>query len=208
MENTIENKTDNVTALPLALFKSRTRQALLRLFFTNPDARYYVRELNTMLGISVGTLHREIKHLEELGVIQLEAQGNVKYYTANQDHPLFDEFTSIVAKTIGVEVGLKEVLAEIPGIKLAFTYGSFASGQETKKGDIYMFLAGKFDEKLVKEALKKLEKQLKRKIHHTSMSEEEFRRELKKHPPHLLDIFTEPKTFLIGEGNALQAFTG
>jgi hypothetical protein len=40
------------------------------------------------------------------------------------------------------------------------------------------------------------------------MTEDEFRLELKKHPPELLDMFTEPKTFLIGEGNALQAFTG
>lgn len=194
--------------MPLALFKSKTRQALLRLFFTNPEARYYVRQLNTMLGISVGTLHREIKHLEDLGVIAVEAQGNLKFYSANKDHPLFDEFTSIVAKTIGVEAALKEALADIPGIKLAFTYGSFASGQETRRGDIDMFLAGKFDEKLLGATLKKLEKQLKRKIKHTTMSETEFRRELKKHPPELLDIFTEPKTFLIGEGNALQTLAG
>lgn len=180
----------------------------MRLFFTNPDAKYYVRQLNTMLGVSVGTLHREIKHLEDLDVIAVEAQGNLKLYAANRNHPLFGEFTSIVAKTIGVEAALKEALAEIPGIKLAFTYGSFASGQETARGNIDMFLAGKFDEQLLAVTVKKLEKQLKRKINHTSMSEVEFRRELKKHPPHLLDIFTEPKTFLIGEGNALQTMAG
>ena len=201
----MENKNIN---LPLALFRSKTRQSLLRLFFTNPESRYYVRQLQAALGTSAGTLHRELTHLEDMGVLVSEAQAKLKLYWVDKDYPLYDELKNIVAKTMGVEAALKEELAEIPGIKLAFTYGSFASGQETKRGDIPICLMGKIDEDRLKTVLRRLEKQLGRQIISTSMNESEFRRELKKHPPHLPEMFSGPKTFLVGEGNELKALSG
>lgn len=194
--------------LPLALFRSKTRQALLRLFFTNPDERYYVRQLQAALGTSVGSLHRELTHLEEMGVLASEAQAKLKLYWVDKNHPLYEELKNIVLKTIGVEAALKDELAEIPGLKLAFTYGSFASGQETKRGDIPICLMGKFDQDRLKNVLGRLEKQLGRQILATSMNESEFRHELKKHPPHLPEMFSGPKTFLVGEGNELKALGG
>lgn len=195
-------------SLPLALFRSKTRQALLHLFFTNPQEHYYVRQLQASLGTSVGSLHRELTHLEEIGVLVAEPHAKIKLYSVNKRHPLYEDLKNIVAKTMGVEEALKEALAAVPGIKLAFTYGSFASGQETKKGDIPICLMGKIDQDLLKTVLKRLEKQLKRKIICTSMGEAEFRRELKKHPPDLLEMFSGPKTFLVGEGSALTALAG
>ena len=194
--------------MPLALFRSKTRQVLMELFFTNPNERYYVRQLQAMLNISVGTIHREIKGLEDIGILTGMTQANIKFYSANKTHPLFQDLRNIVAKTLGVETALKETLAEIPGIKLAFTYGSFVSGQETARGVINMCVMGRFDEELLGASMQKLGKRLKRRINCAPMSETKFRRELKKHPPELLDIFTEQKTFLIGEGSALIALAG
>ena len=194
---------NNKTELPLALFRSKTRQTLLRLFFTNPDTGYYIRQLQASFGTSVGTLHRELTHLEEIGVLVAEEKGKLKLYSVDKDHSLYEELKNIVAKTIGVEAALKGELADIPGIKLAFTYGSFASGQETKSGDIPICLMGKFDQAKVKTVLARLEKQLGRKIVCTSMSHPEFKRELKKHPPDLHEMFSGPKTFLVGEGDVL-----
>lgn len=193
------------TELPLALFRSKTRQTLLRLFFTNPDESYYIRQLQASFGTSVGTLHRELTHLEEIGVLVAEEKGKLKLYSVDKDHSLYKELKNIVAKTIGVEAALKGELADIPGIKLAFTYGSFASGQETKSGDIPICLMGKFDQAKMKTVLARLEKQLGRNIVSTSLSQTEFRKELKKHPPDLHEMFSGPKTFLVGGGDVLLA---
>jgi DNA-binding transcriptional ArsR family regulator len=199
---------ENTVTAPLAFFKSKTRQQLLQMFFTNPDSKYYVRQLQAILGKSVGTLHRELKHLEESEVVRAEPEGRLKLYGVNKEHPLFDELTNIVKKTIGVEHALKETVAEIGGLKLAFTYGSFASGQETKGGRIDLCLMGDLDEAQVKPKLRSLEKRLERKINYTAMDEGRFRDELKKHPPELLSMFTDPKTFLVGDGNVLKALAG
>ena len=44
----------------LYITKSKIRQALLALFFTNPSQKYYLRELQRMLGYSAGSIRREL----------------------------------------------------------------------------------------------------------------------------------------------------
>lgn len=43
----------------LYITKSKIRQDLLTLFFTNPSQRYYLRELQRILGYSAGSMRRE-----------------------------------------------------------------------------------------------------------------------------------------------------
>ena len=86
---------------------------------TNQSERYYVRQLEKMLGISVGTLHRELQNLESAEIITSETQANVRFYQANTAYPLFEEMQKIVMKTVGVEDLLRESLSVVPGIKSA-----------------------------------------------------------------------------------------
>ena len=81
--STIVLKMANKFSFPLNLFGSKIRTNLLRLFFTNPRSRYYVRQLQGMLGVSVGSLHRELKHLESMGVLHSQQEGNLHFYSAN-----------------------------------------------------------------------------------------------------------------------------
>jgi predicted transcriptional regulator with HTH domain len=49
---------------PLGLTKSKLRRELLRLYFTNPDKEYYLRELERMINFPVGNIRREFLKLE------------------------------------------------------------------------------------------------------------------------------------------------
>lgn len=202
--STIVLRMENKIAFPSNLFRSKIRQGLLALFFTNPRARYYVRQLQSMFKVSVGNLHRELRYLEEIGVLKSEAEGNLRFYSANTGYPLFDELKAIVAKTIGVEGSLREALREISGISLAFIYGSFAAGKEIERSDIDLFLVGQLDEDLLNKKLRELEKYLAREINYTSMREDEFKEERKKKSPFLETVLGEPKAFLIGDENELR----
>lgn len=197
--STIVLNMENKNRPPLPIFKSKTRQALLRLFFTNPEGRYYVRQLQKMLDMSVGTLHRELRNLEDAGILIMEAQANVKFYRANTAYPLFEEMQKIVAKTIGVEGLLEEELAGISGIDRAFIFGSFASGHQTAQSDIDLFVIGSFDEKLLNEKLRKVENDLKREVNYVSMSADEFAVDRRKSSPFLTGILGGPTIVLIGD---------
>lgn len=194
---------ENKFRFPGNLFRSKVRQQLLGLFFTNPKERYYVRQLQALIGSSVGTIHRELTSLETMGVLHSETLGNLRLFSVNPAYLLFDELKSIVTKTIGVEGSLREAVEDIPGLKVAFIYGSFASGEEMPTSDIDLFLVGKFDEDLLNKRLGKLEKSLGREINYSSMTQEEFRKEKRKMSPLLDTILKEPKILLMGEVDEL-----
>jgi predicted nucleotidyltransferase len=195
---------ENRITFPSNLFRSKIRQELLGLFFTNPQSRYYVRQLQTMFKTSVGSLHRELTQLKAIGVLKSEREGNLRFYSANNDYPLFSELKGIVAKTLGIEGNLRGALKGIPGIKIALIYGSFAAGKETERSDIDLFLIGQFDEDLLNKKLRDLEKYLAREINYTSMRENEFKEERKKKSPFLKTLLSEPKLFLIGDESELR----
>jgi predicted transcriptional regulator len=85
------------------IFKSQTRKELFRLYFTNPDQEYYLRELERILQTSVSMIRKELTRLEEEGIFLSRRKGNLIYYLLNQSYPLFDELKSIVFKTIGIQ---------------------------------------------------------------------------------------------------------
>src|SRR4030042_1356367 len=107
------------------IFKSKVRKELFRIYFTNPDNEYYLRELERTLRIPVSMIRRELRDLEKAGVFAHRKQGNLVYYYLNKNYPLFDEFKSIVSKTIGVQGLIRDILSKLEGIKAAFLSGSF-----------------------------------------------------------------------------------
>ena len=81
--------------------KSKLREELLALYFTSPNKKYYLRELEKWLNFSVGNIRRELIKLENTGLFLIENKGNLVYYYLNQSYPLFEELKSIIFKTSG-----------------------------------------------------------------------------------------------------------
>lgn len=186
------------------LFKSKLRRRLLGLFFTNVKQRYYVRQLQGMLEVSVGTLHRELERLEGIGILSSEKMGNQRHFFANPNYPLFNELRNIIRKTIGLEGTLKEALRGVKGIEVAFIFGSFATGEEAIKSDIDLFLIGRYNENLLNKKLQEVEQLLSREVNYTSMTIEEFKREKKRKDPFLQKVLKGNKIFLVGDDDGLR----
>jgi predicted nucleotidyltransferase len=187
-----------------SLFKSKLRQRLLALFLTNPHDRYYARQLHAMIDGSVGSLHRELIHLENLGILNSEKVGNLKFYFANREHPLFFEISGITAKTVGVFGALRAVVKELENIDVAFVYGSFASGKETARSDIDLFIIGDVNHGALNKALSEVEKTLQREINYTAMTNDEFRSARRSGAPFTQNVMAEPKVFILGGEDELK----
>lgn len=185
----------------LYISKSKTREAILVLFFTNPQRKFYLQELKRMLGFSAGNIRRELLKLAADNLFITEKTGNLLYYVLNTKHPLFNEIKSIVSKTAGVEYSIKDELLKLNNIKTAFIFGSFASKKEGKNSDIDLMIIGNPDITKLNNKILLLENKLNREINHVIYSPEEFFQRKKENSQFVLDIIKKPKIMLIGEEN-------
>jgi len=187
----------------LYISKSKIRESLLVLFFTNPQKKYYLRELERLLGFSAGSIRRELLKFANDNLFKTERTGNLLYYSLNKDHPLFDELKSIISKTAGVEYSLRNKLSKITKIKTALIFGSFAAKKESKKSDIDLMIIGEPDITKLNYIISLLENKLKREINPVVYSFEEYQLKKKENSQFILDILKKPKILLIGEESDL-----
>jgi predicted nucleotidyltransferase len=188
----------------LYLTKSQVRQSILALFFTNPAKRYYLRELERMLGYSAGSIRRELLKFQQDNLFITQQMGNLLYYSVNTKHPLFKELKSIVAKTAGVEGSLKKLLQSIKGVQIAFIYGSFAQSKEKNGSDIDLMIIGSPDTSQLNEQIARLERKLEREINYTVYSPEEYMEKQTTESGFVLEVLRKPKIMLIGCEDDLQ----
>jgi len=187
----------------LYITKSKIRQGLLALFFTNPSQKYYLRELQRMLGYSAGSIRRELLRFQSDNLFSTQKTANLLYYSLNTEHPLFEELKSIIAKTVGVEGSLRKSLSAIKRIKISFIYGSFASKSQKAASDIDIMIIGNPEISDLNEEIARLEKKLKREINITIYPLEEYKAKKISKSGFILDLLKNPKIILTGNEDDL-----
>lgn len=183
------------------IFKSKTRESLFRLYFTNPDKSYYLRELERELDIPVSMLRKELVSLEKSGIFYSSRKANLSYYSLNKSYPLYNELKTIVFKTIGIKGLLVTALSDIKNIETAFIYGSYAKDQYNAKSDVDLFIIGNIDEDVLVSRIDKIEKDIKREINYSIYSRKDFKKKKRQKDGFIEDILENPKIFIIGDKN-------
>src|SRR4030042_6715763 len=149
------------------MFKfSKNEALLLRLFYTNPGAEYYMHEIGRILGRKPGVFQRTLYNLELSGILASQYRANARYFRVNEGHPLFEEIKSIIFKTVGVMESLRQVLLEAGSVDFAFIYGSFAKASENPISDIDLMIVGSPDESIILRRLAELGHSLNKAIHY------------------------------------------
>src|SRR4030042_3782376 len=122
--------------LSIFLF-SKTRRGLLALLYGRPDETFYINQLMQATGSGSGAVQRELKLMTEAGVLKGTQSGNLVYYQASAQCPIFDELKSIVRKTFGTADVIGQALGPVKDkIQLAFIFGSVARSPDDRKSDI------------------------------------------------------------------------
>jgi len=189
------------TPILKALFSSTTRIKVLSHFLLHPGERFYLRELERTLKIPVGQLRRELINLENINLLTSSLLGNQKWYSINQDFQLYDELKNIFLKTFSVGDLLRESLAKLKGIELAFIYGSFAKGEEHPGSDIDIMIVGSASDKEIAPVFSKIEKKLKKALNYSLYERKEIKARLKKRDNFIYTVFHEPHIVLLGNKN-------
>lgn len=181
-----------------SLFGSKIREKLLIQLFSHTDQSFYVRELHELIHEDATNISRELKKLEESGIVICQPRANVKNYQANADSPIFKELKSIILKTNGVAGMLKSILSSFQGIELAFIYGSIAKGEENATSDVDLLIVGNFDHDKLNDQITQAEENLQREINYISYEPQEFQEKIHKKDGFIKDIITGEKIMLIG----------
>lgn len=183
----------------------KTRRALLGLFFSKPDQSFYLREMVRSLQIGQGAIQRELSQLVSAGILTRRREGNLIYYQANRQLPIFSELKSIVLKTVGVAGEISSSLNALSArISVAFIYGSFALGTETRRSDVDLLIIGRVDFREVVSALQEAQSKLQREINSTVYPPKEFQEKIAQKQHFLTSVLTQPKIFIIGDESELE----
>src|SRR5690606_26410258 len=73
-----------------------TRVKLLRLFYSNPNRSFYVREITRKIDEQINSVRRELSNLLSIGIISSDAKDNNKlYYEVDQKYEYYEPLRAI-----------------------------------------------------------------------------------------------------------------
>lgn len=146
-----------------SLITSKTRVKLLIKFFSNPGNRGYLRGLAEEFNESTNSIRVELNRLSEAGLLVSEPGGKTKNYKANQQHPLYGEMQSIVAKYLGFDRLVEVVIKNLGNVQRAVVLGDYAKGIDS--GTIELMLVGEeINGEYLDFLVEKAENKIKRKV--------------------------------------------
>ena len=72
------------------LFGSKTRTKLLKLFMSNPNRSFYVREITRKIEEQINSVRRELANMLSMGLITSDSTDNKLYYEVNQENEHYE----------------------------------------------------------------------------------------------------------------------
>lgn len=155
------------------IFGSRTRVKLFRLFFSNPDEEFFVREISRKAGEQINSVRRELGNLEKIGLLVSETKNQKKYYKADTTFLLYGELKSLVLKaSLQLEKDFFKSMTSEGTIQLLALTGYFVKDESS---DIDVFIVGNVSKEKLQRLLDSFHKTFDRQLRFTVMKHEEYR---------------------------------
>lgn len=193
---------------PLAsVLASRALAAVVIYFVLHPDQALHFRALQRVTRVSSRSLQHEMARLEGLGMVRRERDGRLVRYRAVAGHPRWSVLREMVRQFAQPAELLRVALADVPGLDVAFIFGSFARGDMHENSDIDVFALG--------DALKNLDTRLaltQRTVEASILLDREVnvtrythdKMEARRTGEFLSTVLAGPKQWLVGDEAILQ----
>lgn len=182
---------------------SRVRVKLYKIFFDNPSEMYYVRQLTRLAEEEINAVRRELGRMEKKGVIKSEKRGNRLYYYTNEFYDYFEDLLSLVAKSTGIGLDLRENRRKLGKIKFVMVSGKFVRRKERDRNEVDLLVVGEVVMPELSLIIQKEEQRLKTEINYTVMTSEEFIFRKNRRDPFLLGVLARSRIMIIGDEEGL-----
>jgi predicted nucleotidyltransferase len=186
------------------LLSSRARAEIFRLLLGGTGEELHVREIERRSGLNDSTLRQELRKLVRLDLVQSRRDSNRVYYRAKTENPLYPEIRNLVLKTSGLSDVLKSALTD-KRIRVAFVFGSIASGEEKAGSDVDLMVIGQLGLRDLSRLLSGVEEKIGREVNPHVLREEEFRKRIRAKEHFASSVMESPKIFIIGSERELEA---
>ncbi len=185
----------------------KTRAALLRELYANPDRRVSFNQLVRRLKSGPGAISRELATLTSAGLVAEQREGNQRFLSAGTSSPLFSELKALITKASGAPTFIREALQGLEDqIDIAVIFGSVAKGTERADSDVDLFIIGTAGYSVVTQRMYSIEDRLGRKVQtlYFDPSSPTDRASLQKSSTRAM--LAGPKLFVLGDERRLEAF--
>jgi DNA-binding transcriptional ArsR family regulator len=160
----------------LPLLRSAVQADLLAWLYLHPETEYSVAELARLTTASQATVSREADRLTTAGFVLERRSGNMRMLKAAAESIIARPLTDLLAVTVGPLPVLTDALRDIPGIKHAHIYGSWAARYRGEAGplpnDIDVLVIGDANDDELYDAAEEARKFLRREVNVHLVSEE------------------------------------
>lgn len=197
-------RTAGGSGLAGALF-TPVQQRVLGLLFGQPERRFGSGEIIRLASSGTGAVHRQLQRLAAVGLVEVTAEGNQKYYQARRDTPIFTELHGLAVKTFGLVEPLRKALEPLADrIAAAFVFGSVAKGTDRAGSDVdLLVISDDVDYADVYQTVEGAEAVLGRQVNPTVLTRAEWRRKRRARDSFASRIASQPKLFVIGDEDGL-----
>lgn len=114
--------------------RSDAQGAVLAETLLDPSAELSISEIARRTGLLPAVAHREVSRLIDADILLDRRDGNNRLVRANTGHPLWSLMSQLVTETYGPVPVLRALLDDLPGVRAAYIYGSWAARREGQPG--------------------------------------------------------------------------
>lgn len=193
------------------LFGSKTRVKLLRLFYSNPNRSFYVREITRKIDEQINSVRRELSNLLSVGIIFSDTNNNRLYYEVDQKFEYYDPLKTIfgedkkaaktsISKSKTSTVSSESSLKTLGNVEAALYTGQFTRDESS---GIDMLVVGSLNQKSLQKFVTDLEAKEGKSIRYTYMTTSDFKYRKQIKDKFVTKILKAKKQVLIDKDNLL-----
>lgn len=192
----------------------------MRLFYTNPNRSFYVREITRKIDEQINSVRRELANLLSVGIITSDTTNNKLYYEVNQDYDFYKPLLAIFgqgddeaeplakkaqskqqASPSASSASERDKIKKLGNVEIALYTGQFTRDESS---GVDMLIVGDINQHSLHKFISELEAQEGKEIRYAIFSYDEFdyRRKIK---DRFIDtVMNAKKQILVDKNSILQ----
>jgi len=179
------------------------RVKVLAFLLLNASEECYLREVARRAGVPLATAQRELALLEQIALVERNRRGRQVFFRVQTAHPLFPELRTLLLKSDGLALPLREALQRVGGVEAAAVYGSVAAGTDTGRSDIDLLVVGSADTLALHDTISAVEDQLGRPVSYTLLTPKELVARKRRKDPFLARVLGGDLIAVVGDVRAV-----
>jgi len=146
----------------------------MALLALQPERWWTAEELRAAVGAPLSSVHRELKRIEDAGILLRDEAAKPHRFKAASDSPLMEPLAELLQRTVGVESDLRRAL-DLPGVAAAAIHGSWAGPRRGVAHDVDVVVVGDANLRAIRRATREVAARTGRRIDVTLFAAEELR---------------------------------